>query len=755
MKSDNLRILQQNGFNVPPFVVLNAPYEIDLSFSNSDIFAVRSSFSAEDGEQHSFAGQFYTQLNVKRENIEKAVEKVAKSAVNSTNYTSAHSLENSGDMQVIVQDMIKSDYSGVIFTANPQGLLNEAVLIVGAGTGDLVVEDKTPVTTYYFNKQDKVYYSEEKENSPQLSEEMLSKIFEKAEKIEKLFGFYADIEFCIKNDEIYFLQVRRVTTLSDENKIILDSSNIQESYPGVTLPCSQSFAGDVYYNAFSSCVKILTKNHSILNNAQDILRNMVKCANGRMYYQISNWYHLLNILPFAGKIIPIWQEMLGVAQKDVPKNMELKPKFTVKFIISVRFLYYMVVTPKKMEILNNYFKLVYKKYKTQLNLTADSEQLLNLYKEMLENIGAKWGITLINDMYAFIYTSIAKKRHGQKLNNISKLESLRPVLEMKKLAKLASTHGFESDMYKNAAGEYLDKYGDRGLEELKLETKTMNTNPEMLDDYIKNNDFALFSELSINGSKADEFFESEDFTREKSGQGYINNANKSDSYIVRCAKKGIFNREMSRMNRTRLYGLARNIFGQIGENFEKAGVINNERDIFYLYIEEIEQCICGKFDKSAKEVIERRKLIYEEYTKLPTYTRLVYQKKVFDKVPKNAKTLRLSSEKGALYGTPSSGGIVRGEVLLVDKPSLNLNTSGKILVADITDPGWVFLIKNAKGVIAQRGSILSHTAIITRELKKPSVVGASGAMGALKTGDVVELNGDNGTVTIIETVKNK
>ncbi len=685
---------------------------------------MRSNYSAEDGELYSFAGQFFTSLNVKRDNVKNAVEKVVNSEKNAEHYVGAHSIKTTGNMQVIVQEMINADYSGVIFTANPQGILNEIVLIVGSKTGDLVVEDKTPVTTYYYNITDNVYYSETKENSPVLKPDILSLLFSQAQKIQKLFNFYADIEFCIKDNVIYFLQVRKVTTIKDDKKIILDSSNISESYPGITLPCSQSFARIVYYSAFKSCANILTCNSKVVNNLNNVLENMVHCTNGRMYYLISNWYHLLKILPFSRKIIPIWQEMLGVTQKDVPSTSYTKPSFFVKVKICILFAYYMVVTPKKMQQLNNFFSNVYTNYKTCVQNTNNSAQLFSLLQTIIQNVGSKWGITLINDMYAFIYTSLAKKINAANIANIHKLESLNPVLAINKLAKTAKEHGLNSNEYTSQKEQYLNKYGDRCLEELKLESKTMNTNPEMLDVYINNYEY---NEIKTPHAE------------DTSG----------DKYIVRCAKKGIFNRELSRMNRTRLYGLARSIFYKIGTNFVKDGIIAAPDDIFYLYINEIEQCINEK--KVMQQTITNRKHLYEEYENLPAYTRLVFQQKVFDKAPLNAKIDTENFNKGFLQGTPSSGGIVRASVLVVKKPSLNINTSGKILVTDITDPGWVFLIKNAKGVIAQRGSLLSHTAIITRELKKPSVVGVAGVMSALKTGDVVELNGDTGVITKINT----
>ena len=67
----------------------------------------------------------------------------------------------------------------------------------------------------------------------------------------------------------------------------------------------------------------------------------------------------------------------------------------------------------------------------------------------------------------------------------------------------------------------------------------------------------------------------------------------------------------------------------------------------------------------------------------------------------------------------------------------------------MTDPGWVFLLVEAKGIITEKGSLLSHTAIISRELNIPSVVGVKNVCNILKTGDRVRLNGNTGEVEVI------
>jgi len=86
MKARHLEILQEKGFPVPKFILVSENEEVDLSFSEKEYFAVRSNFSAEDGGEHSFAGQFLTRLNVKREKVQEAVQEVFDSYAGSLEY---------------------------------------------------------------------------------------------------------------------------------------------------------------------------------------------------------------------------------------------------------------------------------------------------------------------------------------------------------------------------------------------------------------------------------------------------------------------------------------------------------------------------------------------------------------------------------------------------------------------------------------------------------------------------------------------
>lgn len=147
-KSENLKKLRENNINIPNFITLSHEdiakddFEITLQ---SELYSVRSSASLEDLENNSFAGQFETFLNVKKEELKEKIKFCFNSLYNENvlEYIKQNNM-NIEDlrMNVIVQEMIDSEYSGVLFTSNPQGILNESVIVVDRGVGENIVQDK-------------------------------------------------------------------------------------------------------------------------------------------------------------------------------------------------------------------------------------------------------------------------------------------------------------------------------------------------------------------------------------------------------------------------------------------------------------------------------------------------------------------------------------------------------------------------------------------------------------------------------------
>ena len=739
-KIENLEILKKHSFPVPEFVTVNRNTNIEELDIPWQFCAVRSSASIEDGENSSFAGQFDTYLNVPKEEVYTKIKKCFDSMENDgvRTYAKQHGLEmDQTDMHVIVQKMIASEYSGVCFTANPQGILNEMVIVVGKGTGDNVVEDKVDTTSYYYNLTDKIYYYEGKEDI--LSEEMVNKMVELASKMQPILGELLDIEFAITGNDIHILQARPITTLSNEHPLILDNSNIVESYPGLSMPLTCSFVNIVYSGIFKSISRRVLKNEKELSKYDSVFANMVGNANGRIYYKISNWYTVIKFMPMNKKIIPIWQDMMGVKIKQYDKDAVKLPKF-VRLKTYFNVISEMWNVSKNMKKLNEDFKRINNSFYDKYHDEITSSELVKLYHELYDTLLSCWDVTLLNDIYAFLFTGLVKKRMGesgnQVISGISNIESLKPIREMVRLAY--DKNHIDEKEYEKRFAEYIKDFGDRNLEELKLESKTFRSNPELLTEKILqyNEDKEKLTDMY------NKLMHDEPTTIKLKG---INR------FLAKKAAKGIANREISRLNRSRIFGIIRLMFTKIGDEFAKKDILEETLDIFWLTVEEIFDLVEKNSEiTNVKKMVKDRKAEYELYACLPAYQRLIFAEKEFDKKHRSVNAHRVFADQSKLFGTPCSDGIVEGETLVVTDVTKVKDYKDKILVTKMTDPGWVFLLVGAKGVISEKGSLLSHTAIISRELKIPSIVGVEKLLDTIKTGDKIRMNANTGEIEILK-----
>ena len=830
MKAKNLGILAAEGFPVPKFIVLSEREEPDLSFSEKDFFAVRSNFSAEDGGEHSFAGQFLTRLNVKREKVEEAVQEVFASYAGSLDYkekanrgkeeycSQKQGKEEQGKAEqgkaeqgkaeqgkaeqekaeqkkaeqrkvessvetVIIQEMLFPEKSGVLFTKNPKGLLSEMVAVLGQGLGDKVVEDQENVLTYHYFPGECLYleghgagFSPEKEEEKSkslasegslqkskslgLEEEELKSLFTLGERIEQLFQKPMDIEFAIEGGKIYILQAREITTLDTHLPIrILDNSNISESFSGICLPLSVSFAKEMYSGIFTSLGRRFLGKR--VSSYKELFQRMVGEFSGRMYYEISSWYDILRLLPFSKKIIPIWQGMLGVSNEEISFSKK-KPSFFLKCRIAFLFFYYFFVSQRKMKELDRFFQERYASYTKQVEDEEDVKALFSLFLKMKEDLLREWDITLMNDMVSFISTHLYGKKTA------FSLETMKPVRALSALKAVAGKYGLDSEEYRREKKGYISAYGDRIEGELKLETRTFRTNEELLDRWILD---ALETEKV--GQDCEEPSRSE-----KSSE-----AKPRKSFLYRLAESSCNNREISRLHRTRCFGLMRSIVDKIGE--KTIGF-----DVYYLSLEELEEMLFSGKDFSLK--IAREKELRKAYERLPVLSRVKLLGKVDrdplageiavlnyesfkgkrniegqigkpgkDEEHRKAGKIRQMEKAGkedgdstprVFLGRGVSKGIFRGEVLKIKRlQEVSVaEAKGKILLSYSTDPGWFPYLNMAEGLITERGSLLSHSAILARELEKPAVVNIPNIMEELHSGDIVEIDGDLGICSVVK-----
>ena len=835
MKARNLEILKEQGFPVPRFILVSENEEVTLSFSEKEYFAVRSNFSSEDSGEHSFAGQFLTRLNVKREKVKEAVQEVFASYAGSLDYKekanrgkAEYDLKQQGKAEqyedterqenterqgnaerqedteqkkavlsgetVLIQEMLFPEKSGVLFTKNPKGILSEMVVVLGQGLGDKVVEDQENVLTYHYFPGE-CLYQEGQGTVIGLDEDELKTLFSLGEEIEQLFQKPMDIEFAIEKGKIYILQARAITTLDMQLPArILDNSNISESFPGICLPLSESFAGEMYSGIFTSLGRRFLGKR--VSSYEAVFQRMVGGFSGRMYYEISSWYDILRLLPFSGKIIPVWQGMLGVSNEEISFSKK-KPGFFLKCRIALLFCYYFIVSQRKMKELDKFFQERYASYSKRVDEEEEAPALYRIFLEMKEDLLREWDITLMNDMVSFISTHLYGKKTA------FSLETMKPVRALSALKAVARKHGLDSEEYRREKKSYISAYGDRIEGELKLETRTYRSNEELLDRWIldaletEETDRAGLPEAGHSIQKAygeKDRFEKDsieiDFAEkdceETSRMEKPSEQKQRKSFLYRLAESSCNNREISRLHRTRCFGLMRRIVDKIGE--KTIGF-----DVYYLRLDELKEFLFSGKDFSLK--IAREKELRKAYERLPVLSRVKLLGKV-DRDPLAGEIRVLSyesfKEKGNIegqiekpgrdgmlgntghirqmekagkkdkeagnaktrvfFGRGVSKGIFRGEVLKIK--SLQeirvAEAKGKILLSYSTDPGWFPYLDMASGLITERGSLLSHSAILARELEKPAVVNIPKIMEELQSGDIVEVDGDLGICSVIK-----
>ena len=806
MKARNLEILKEQGFPVPRFILVSENEEVTLSFSEKEYFAVRSNFSSEDSGEHSFAGQFLTRLNVKREKVKEAVQEVFASYAGSLDYKekanrgkAEYDLKQQGKAEqyedterqenterqgnaerqedteqkkavlsgetVLIQEMLFPEKSGVLFTKNPKGILSEMVVVLGQGLGDKVVEDQENVLTYHYFPGE-CLYQEGQGTVIGLDEDELKTLFSLGEEIEQLFQKPMDIEFAIEKGKIYILQARAITTLDMQLPArILDNSNISESFPGICLPLSESFAGEMYSGIFTSLGRRFLGKR--VSSYEAVFQRMVGGFSGRMYYEISSWYDILRLLPFSGKIIPVWQGMLGVSNEEISFSKK-KPSFFLKCRIALLFCYYFFVSQRKMQELDRFFQERYASYSKRVEEEEEAPALYRIFLEMKEDLLREWDITLMNDMVSFISTHLYGKKTA------FSLETMKPVRALSALKAVARKHGLDSEEYRREKKSYISAYGDRIEGELKLETRTYRSNEELLDRWILD---ALETEKTDCSEKDCE---------ETSRMEKPSEQKQRKSFLYRLAESSCNNREISRLHRTRCFGLMRRIVDKIGE--KTIGF-----DVYYLSLDELKELLFSGKDFSLK--IARERELRKAYEMLPVLSRVKLLGKV-DRDPLAGEIRVLSyesfKEKGNIegqiekpgkdgmlgntghirqmekagkkdkeagnaktrvfFGRGVSKGIFRGEVLKIEslQELRATEAKGKILLSYSTDPGWFPYLDMAEGLITERGSLLSHSAILARELEKPAVVNIPKIMEELQSGDIVEIDGDLGICSVIK-----
>jgi pyruvate,water dikinase len=205
-----------------------------------------------------------------------------------------------------------------------------------------------------------------------------------------------------------------------------------------------------------------------------------------------------------------------------------------------------------------------------------------------------------------------------------------------------------------------------------------------------------------------------------------------------------------RFARTRIFGLVREVVRAFGRRLHEEQLLDAPEDVFYLGLDELWDYVKGTaLTTDLRGLAALRRKEFEAYRANPDIEErfetfgMAYHRNAF----RTRRGAAAATAEG-LRGVACSPGIVTGAVKVLRSPDDDLRLDGEILVAERTDPGWIPLYPSISGLLIERGSILSHSAIVAREMGIPTIVGIRGLTALIKTGDTVTMNGSTGEITL-------
>lgn len=782
------------GFDVPPFFAVSSAAASRITDENlaaalDDIgagpYAVRSSGREEDGAAHSHAGQFLSLLNVDRADVPSAIRKVWESGATESlrSYRTSRGLDpDGGAPAVIVQRLVDARAAGVAFSADPvSGRRDRMVISAIEGLGDRLVSGEVDGDQFVIEAATgRVIVAPG--GDAILSQNDVTKLVDLARRVEQAVGSPQDIEWAFEGDRLYLLQARSITTSlrapvrHDATVTIFDNSNIIESYPGFVSPLTYSFAQYAYARVYRAFLAICGVNADTIRANSGALENMLSRIDGRVYYNLVNWYRLLALLPGFSLNRAHMETMMGVGEPLPSEISDALAPSPAKGVAAWRerarvarvagtLVFEAVRLPRT--IRQFYARLDAALATDAAGIDAMSlSALASYYRRIEATLLDRWDAPLVNDFLCMMAFGGSRKLaerwigpaglelHNDIMIGQGDIVSAEPPQRISAMGRMVAGNTELIDALATgnmtvvegnpdlaaAIASYIAKFGDRCTEELKLESITLDVDPRPL--------LASIAASARHPAKPP--------VRSDAGMvrlGELMSGKPVRGFALRraliWAKARVRDRENLRFERTRIFGQARRVFLAIGDQLHAIDRLDAPRDVFFLTVQEVLGSIEGfGHDRDLKALVAMRKALSEVERSSPDPGERIT---VTGAVIAQSRTSMPSSHgQGAvgeaLQGTGCSAGVVKAKARVVRDPINERLEPGEVLVAQHTDPGWIALFTNASAIVVERGSLLSHSAIVARELGLPCVVGLKGAMSIIETGEVIEVDGASGVV---------
>ncbi len=710
--------------------------------------AVRSSATAEDLPDASFAGQQESYLNVVGiDNVLLQIRNCYASLWG--NRAVSYRFHQGYDqttiaIAVVVQKMVESEKAGVLFTVNPLSQnTNEMQINASYGLGESVVSGRVTPDSYIVtktgrliettigSKETKIIYgnkntvetavNEDARKKRVLEDNEISGLVDCGLKIEKHYGMPMDIEWAIKDSNIYILQARAITTLKkDTDEDALIKNYIKGTKPTKSMRKNLAFQLEKMPFAYrvldydfimainNQKSKIFAEAGIVFDSDPQIDNDGIQTLPKGKKGINKNIFHFFKILKqikdfdscasMCKEFMHRYEEEISMLKYKDFENMSLQE--------CREFLEYSYKLTKDL----SYDRFKYALFPTML--------VFDKYTKLLQRINLKYTAF---DLYKNLdnKTTTVNKDISDMAKEISKHSKLKEAILSGESYKNLYT---KFDDFKTMSDRFLQKNGFKSDYNCYcLEAKTFIEDPDRLINILK--------PILLSASDQNKILE--DFDDLMKGLEVVSGRK------YKSIKADIQNFRYFHIVREESQYLWESLFYYVRKCVTRSNLLLLENKdyksgIANLFFNELIKAMHrGYLDRSDLENIKNRN------EKFPLSI----------KVWEASKLLIFEAEGDILKGVSGSFGKAVGRACIIHSPKeFYKMQKGDILVCHLTDPEWTPLFESASAVVADTGAALSHAAIVAREYGIPAVLGVGFATTKYKDGDMLQVDGDKGTV---------
>ena len=617
-----------------------------LRAGGATAFAVRSSARSEDSAQASFAGEFETVLNVHTDHaIRDALEQVwaSRRSERVQIYSQTQGLDSDHRMAIVIQEMVPSDLSGVLFTVDPvSGSEEKMIGNFVEGLGEQLVSGEANAVVFELARPTGTLNGA----SSSLALHMLSgytqSLYDLGARLEAELGAPQDLEWAIANGQLYLLQSRPITTLHNTETwndsrlgdYLWANTNFGEALPDVmtpmtwsmmqvffqvnrlgveteTLPMGGNIGGRFYIN-----LTMMASLFSALGFSRAKILELVAEAFGHIpdgvdipILPMTRWEALKTFIPNAFRRIKLVNRM----KKQVPAFVAEMPGKSERFKTSI------LAAQTPQELLQMWETLLPELELTMLMLAAGTSDYKNLSRSRRAELNRLVGEADANALMSGIQ------------RDDSHLASLGPLVGLAKVAQGKMTRT-----------EYPRQYGHRGPSEFELSIPTPAEDPEWLERQL--------AELAHNPTDAHNLLAQKRGQHEEAWARFVakypGKAVKMRRQLERLYEAAT-TREAARSEVVRMIRVFRTFALKAGE------LTGLGEAIFFLSLEEVAAHLSG--DDAAAQRIPARKRTHAQYAALPPYPGIIRGR--FDPFERAADPARRSNV--FIAGNPFRAGTER------------------------------------------------------------------------------------------------